>query len=551
MPQTREHFEICRLLGIKTGIVALTKSDLVDPETEELARLEISDLVAGSFLEEAPVIAVSARTGNGIEELRTQLFQVGQTNSRGNNDLVARLPIDRSFSVKGFGAVVTGTLASGEVIEGHEMEIMPDRKTVRVRGLQTHGHAVHKASIGQRVAINLGGIDHSRVSRGMVLTEIDALEPSQILDTQVEVLSSSSRPLRSRQRVRVHIGTIEALARLQILNEQGAIEPGKTDLVQIRLEAPVVAVPGERFIIRSYSPQATIAGGFVIDPLAVKHRRKALTETRNYLTTLAREKNAHHLTVAILVQTAGPDGLGRDQLRRRTGLNPDALRRAVDTAIANDLVVQADNVLISREHFGALTASVISSLESFHRQDPLAKGIPRELLREQIFSHSRPEIMTAVIGPLASAGTISVERELVGLKSHRTELSPEETKLRSAIISRYQKAGLEVPKIDEVLSEAAAVSAVTPQLAGRFLQMLLDSGELVKASDEFYFSKNVIDDLIKRLRRDAAAGDPVIDVAKFKAIAGVSRKYAIPLLEYLDRQHITARAGDKRVILNA
>ena len=550
MPQTREHFEICRLLGIKNGIVALTKSDLVDEETEELARLEVSELVAGSFLEKAPVISVSARTGTGIGSLKSALTEVSEKIVRPDNAVVARLPIDRSFSVKGFGAVATGTLASGKIVEGLDMEIMPDRRKVRVRGLQTHGHSVKTASAGQRVAVNLGGIDHSHVARGMVLTEIDALEPTQILDAQVEVLKSAPRPLRSRQRVRVHIGTIEALARLQILNEQGAVDPGQSDLIQIRLEVPIVAVPGERFIIRSYSPQATIAGGEVIDPLGVKHRRKDLGEARRFLTELAGAKSDLAFAVGSLVKAAGSMGLSFEQLKRRTGINPDALRKAVRSAVAAGSVVEAGQILVSEANFASLTAAFHDRLKLFHSKDPLAKGISRELIREEKFKSSRPEIFHAVLASLASAGTITVDKDLVALTSHRTELSPSDSALRSAILKRYRDAGLEAPKLDQVLTDAASAAASTPQLARRFLQMLLDAGEIVKASEEFYFSKDVIDDLVARLRKNAqAAGDRLIDVARFKEIAGVSRKYAIPLLEYLDREHITARAGDKRVIL--
>ncbi len=550
MPQTREHFDICRLLGIKTGIVVLTKSDLVDRETEQLARLEVSELVAGSFLENAPVVSVSARNGNGIESLKTNLLHVSQQLVRGHGEGIARLPIDRSFSVKGFGAVATGTLASGELIEGRDMELMPDRKKVRVRGLQTHGHSVNRASTGQRVAVNLGGIDHARITRGVVLTEIDGLEPTQILDTQVEVLKTASRPLRSRQRVRVHIGTIEALARLQVLNDSGEIEAGKTDLVQIRLEVPVVAVPGERFIIRSYSPQATIAGGSVIDPLGVKHRRKDLAETRQLLLDLQRAHGDHPQTTEILIRTAASNGMGFDELKTRTGLNKDTLQTAVDAVIADGSIVDTGGIYVSKVYFETLFNDVVARLAAFHKNEPLARGVSREVIRESVLKRSRPEVFQAVINALASNETIGIDKEMLRLTSHQVELSPSDAALREAILERYRGAGLEVPKLVEVLADSASAAGRSPQHAGRFLQMLLEAGAIVKATEEFYFSKDVIDALVVRLRREAATtGDRVIDVAKFKEIAGVSRKYAIPILEYLDREHITARAGDKRVIL--
>jgi selenocysteine-specific elongation factor len=521
----------------------------VDPETEELALLEVAELVAGSFLDGAPVITVSARSGLGIEVLKTHLLQISHKIVRGDSNLVARLPIDRSFSVKGFGAVATGTLASGDIVEGRDMEIMPVRSKVRVRGLQVHGHSVNKASAGQRVAVNLGGIDSSRITRGMVLTEIDVSEPTHILDAHVEVLGSAAHPLRSRQRVRVHMGTIEALARLQVLNEVGRIEAGDSDLVQIRLEVPVVAVPGDRFIIRSYSPQATIAGGEVIDTLAVKHRRKDFARSRQNLSDLIEAQNDTR-TIEILIDAAGAKGMDRDQLQHRTGLSRHALQGAAASAVDAGLVVEAGAAYVSKKHFELLTAELLARLELFHKKNALAKGMSRELLRESVFRRSRPEIFQALVSSLAAAGTIGIDKELLWLTSNRMELSHSDSALRLAIIQRYENAGLEVPKLEEVLTDAASASSSTPQLAKRIVQMLLETGEIAKATEEFYFSKAAIDELVERLRSDAAeTGDRVIDVAKFKEIAGVSRKYAIPLLEYLDRQHITARAGDKRVIL--
>ncbi|MDQ3748230.1 MAG: selenocysteine-specific translation elongation factor, partial [Acidobacteriota bacterium] len=265
MPQTREHFEICRLLEVKSGLIVLTKKDLVDAELLDLCRLDVSELVENSFLENAPVIAVSAKTGDGIAELKETLRTLALKIPARKNETVARLPIDRSFSVKGFGAVATGTLISGEISEADELEILPIEKIVRVRGLQTHGKAVKTVRAGQRTAVNLGGIERAEIERGMVLAEKAVLRPTQIFDAQIENLKDARKSLKTRQRVRVHIGTIESLARVQIINEQNEIAPGEKDFVQLRLETPIVCVPNERFIIRSYSPQITVAGGRVLD----------------------------------------------------------------------------------------------------------------------------------------------------------------------------------------------------------------------------------------------------------------------------------------------
>jgi selenocysteine-specific elongation factor len=550
MPQTREHFEICRLLGIQQGIIALTKSDLPDPETLELARMDVAELVRGSFLEHEPIISISSRTGDGIDALKRALIDIGSRIVRDDDRQVTRLPIDRSFSVKGFGAVVTGTLASGELLEGSEMELLPEKRKVRVRGLQTHGKSVGRASSGQRVAVNLGGIDHSRVARGMMLSDPEVLQPTQIVDVQVEVLKQAPRPLRTRQRIRVHIGTIEALARVQVLNDSGAIAPGGTDLAQIRLEIPVVAVPGERFIIRSYSPQATIAGGEVIDPLAVKHRRRDLDDVRRSLAALFGAKGDHDRTVEMLVTAAGDSGITFSQIQTRTGLRADVLRSVINQVIENGKILDSNGLFISRGNLEHLSVSLRKKIEEFHRSEPLAKGMPREQARDGLFSFLPNGVFQSAIESLVEDDVIAVDKDILRLASHHAELTPAEAALRDNLTDRYRRAGLEVAKLDEVIAECVSETMFSPQQVRKFFQLLIDAGEITKVTEDFFISSDAIDKLIADLRRAAAdSGDRVIDIPKFKEIAGVSRKYAIPLLEYLDREHVTARVGDKRVII--
>ncbi|HQZ95222.1 MAG TPA: selenocysteine-specific translation elongation factor [Pyrinomonadaceae bacterium] len=549
MPQTREHFDICRLLGVKAGIVVLTKLDLVDAETLEFAKLDAAELVEGSFLEHAPVIAVSSRSGSGIAELKETLLVVSRDLPARNDHLITRLPIDRSFSVKGFGAVVTGTLASGTIREGEDIELLPTKAKVRVRGVQTHGKAVRSASAGQRVAVNLGGIDHSKIERGMLLAEPGVMRPTQIFDAEIEVLADAAKPVRSRQRVRVHIGTVEALARIQVLNEAGEIAEGQKDLVQIRLETSVVAVPCERFIIRRYSPQLTIAGGIVIDNSAVKHRRKDLSKVREYLNSLSNTENSSEKT-HLLITAAGPSGLSFADLRSRTGLQQNLVENATETLISADEVVNAEGRFVEKAAFETLIASVENAVGEFHKSDPLAKGISREALREKLFAYLPNEILHAVITELESAGTIALDRESIRLSSYQTTLSPAEAALKTKIFEAYRTAGLEVPKVEDVLNGAVAGTSFTRNDARKFFQLFLDSGEIVKVSEEFYFLKSEIAKLVEKLKQFAAAsGDRSIDMAQFKDLAAVSRKYAIPLIEYFDRERVTVRRGDIRIIL--
>src|ERR1041384_1001762 len=327
MPPTREHFDITRLLGVRAGLVVLTKTDLVDEELLELVRAEVAELVAGSFLAAAPVVAVSARTGAGLDELRTRLRETALRVPARPDELVARLPVDRAFTMRGFGAVVTGTLVAGEIGVGEELELLPAGVRVRVRGLQVHGRAVERAQAGQRTAVNLGGIEAASIARGMVLAPPARLRPTQIVDAQIEVLADAPRPLRSRARVRVHLGAAEVLARVQVLEEGGEIAPGAKGVAQLRFEAPVVAPLDERFIIRSYSPARTVAGGRVHDACAGKHRGREREQARARLQLLAEAEPARRL--AGFVAAAGEQGLRRADLAARTGWRDEVLARVV------------------------------------------------------------------------------------------------------------------------------------------------------------------------------------------------------------------------------
>ena len=548
MPQTREHFEICRLLETKNGIIVLTKKDLVDEELLELVKMETAELVENSFLENAPVIAVSAKTGEGVEELKRILLETAQTIPAGKNESVARLPVDRSFSVKGFGAVVTGTLASGEIVETDEMELLPIGKKVRVRGLQTHGKSVKTAHAGQRTAVNLGGVEHSEIERGMVLCEKNVLRPTQIFDAEIEVLKDAKRSLKSRQRVRVHIGTIEALARVLVLNEAGEIAQGEKDFVQLRLETPVVTIPGERFIIRSYSPQITISGGRVLDALAQKHRRKDAENVRKYLQNLIEADTAGQ--VKLYLETTGERGAIFADLQARTGLRREILQKAIAGNIEKKAVVEAENFFIARTPFENLKTKTLREIENYHRREPLARGILRETLREKIFAHLPPEIFKITLQFLEKENKIAAEKDIVRLAAHNLELSSEEKTLRENLSKIYRNAKLEAPKLEDVLHEATNGTKLNRETARKIFQLLINSGEVVKVTEEFYFFAETIGELVKKLK-DFADRSPerLIDVAAFKDIAGVSRKYAIPLLEYFDRERITRRAGDKRLIL--
>jgi selenocysteine-specific elongation factor len=549
MPQTREHFEICRLLGLGHGIVVLTRSDLVDNETLDLARLDVVELVAGSFLETAPVIAVSSKTGAGIDELKEVLVRAAHDTISPPDRFVTFLPVDRSFSVKGFGTVVTGTLNHGDIAERDELVLLPAGINVRVRGVQSHGKPAAKVGRGRRTAVNLAGVDHDDVSRGMVLTARDVIRPTQLLDCEIEMLASAPRPLRSRQRVRVHVGTAEVFARIQVLNDASEIVPGETDLVQLRLELSIAALPIERVILRSYSPQVTIGGGTILDIDPPKHRRRDIPATRDFLERISQAGEDHAEWLRLLIENSGLHGITLAGLRSRTGLMDARLTKNLESLVDRGSVKERVGCYVTAETFATIEASILEAVAAFHRSEPLAINMPREKLLGKLRGVTA-EMSAAVLVQLTLDEKVVQEADGFALGSHTTKLTSDETKFITNIAEIYINAQLEVPRIDAAMADATTSTKISDPQACKLLQLLISRGEIVKATDEFYFSRRAIDQTIEKLKGYATTTtDRLIDVPKFKELTGVSRKYAIPLLEYFDNSGVTRRAGDKRVIL--
>ena len=548
MPQTREHFDICRMLGVQHGFVVITKSDLVEPEMLPLVEDETKELIAGSFLEDSPMVAVSSKTGAGFDELKKVMVAVAEKTPTRSSDQVTRLPVDRVFSMKGFGAVVTGTLISGHVAEGDELELLPIRVIVRVRGTQVHGQVVAKAEAGQRTAVNISGVELRQIERGMVLAPPRRLRPTQIFDARVSVLPGAARPLKSRARLRVHIGAAEVLGRIRVLDPEGSIGAGNEGLVQLRLESPIVAVHNDRFVIRTYSPQETLAGGVVLHPFAGKHRGKDLQQVRQLLEQLSDDERTS--TFVALVEFAGQSGIRLSEVAAATGWTDELLSAVIETVRSKTTLTDAGGVFVSRYHFDNYSAGVIGELERFHKREPLSRGLLRETLREKVFAHSPPEIFSSVIAKLEGEGSLVSEKDTVRLSSHRVDLSDHDRDLRERLQRECKKAGVEAPSLDELMTRVS-ITSPERQHARKVLQLLIDAGSIVRIQADMVMDASVVDGLKRKLLAHGQATEPdrLIDVATFKEIAGVSRKYAIPLLEYFDRERVTRRAGDKRVIL--
>jgi selenocysteine-specific elongation factor len=456
------------------------------------------------------------------------------------------LPIDRSFTIRGFGAVVTGTLVAGSITEGEELELLPAGNRVRVRGLQVHNASVKHAVAGQRTAVNIGGIESSSIARGMMLAPSGHLRPTQIVDAAVQLLPDAPRGLRSRQRLRIHLGAAEVLARVRVLEETGEIKPGAKGFAQLRFEAPVVAALGDRFIVRSYSPQVTVGGGEVLDSFALKHRTRDLNGIRTALQKLQDGNPREQLSQFVV--NAGRSGLNEADLAARTAWSREVITGLSAEASANGGLIRIENILIGGEHYQELKNQVIEQVTAHHRQEPLSRGLSKEILREQLFGATTPEVFRALIAQLEGEGLVVGDKEVVRLREHTRELSDKDTSLRNSLEELYCEAALAPPALNDALARAGLNHDA--QHARKILQLLLDAGVLVRVHGDMIFHQEALRDLEDRLRAYAGSrSDRSIDVPGFKELTGVSRKYAIPLLEHFDRRRVTRRDGDKRIIL--
>jgi len=541
-PQTREHFDICRLLGIERGVIALTKTDLVDSDTAELVRLELEDFVKGSFLEGAPILPVSAKTGQGLAQLKSALFEQAQKVREKQLDHYFRLPIDRSFPVKGFGTVVTGTLISGQIATGDEVELLPERKLLRVRGLQTGGNSVECAHAGQRTAVNLAAIEHTAIQRGMVIATPGRFTKTLRMDARLELLPGAP-PLKNRARVHFHAGTAETIAAV-LLYDKPELLPGESAFVQLRLSSDVVVARGDRFIVRQFSPVITIGGGQVLDPLARRPTRKD-SEPLQFLQTLLRGSNQQILCSIVQRNILG---VSLEEIVARTGWREGEVRAAAESLVKTAAVrqVSAEPLLLLAEPvFQEIARKLLLRVDAFHKENPLSPGVPRQELRAALGRRVRTETFRAALEHLASQNKLLLQGELVKKPGSEVTLTPEEALAKRQIEQAFASAGLAVPSVKEVLTQLA----IEGRRAERILQILLREQLLVRVSPELIFHRQALARLPALLQNYKKSKGERIAVPAFKELTGITRKYAIPLLEYLDRQRLTRRTGDERVIL--
>ncbi|MGC2182677.1 MAG: selenocysteine-specific translation elongation factor [Terriglobales bacterium] len=539
-PQTREHFDICRLLSVRRGIAVLTKSDLVDRETLDVVKLEVEEFLRNSFLDPAhsSVVAVSSLTGTGLDDLRQALIKAAAEIPARNSSALPRLPVDRVFTMKGFGAVVTGTLVSGTIRKEDELEVFPVGQCVRVRGIQVHGQSAEQAVAGQRTALNLARVTTQEMARGMVLAPPATFHTASRLHVSLTLLPTA-KPMKDRARVHLHAHTFETIATVVLFGErsgQKQILPGETALAQLRLAEPTLLLPGDRFIIRQFSPVVTIGGGVVLDASPVPR----MTGLESFLQTLAAGDSQSILRARIARRSHA--GITIAELIAETGWTRQEIETFLSAPAWSAAVSRIGDRVVDLPAMEQLESLIIEAVAGFHRKNPLVAGISKEELRNQTRASS--EVFAAALDMLVRERKLQVAGEIVHLSGRGVVMKDEEAESQKIIERAFALAGLKVPALKDVLGGLKVDRA----RAQKIVTLLLRDKILVKISEDLVFHRDALLDLRQRMSSEKAKS-PKIDVARFKDLTGVTRKYAIPLLEYLDREHVTRRVGDERLIL--
>jgi len=542
MPQTREHFDICRLLGVSAGIVVITKTDLVDTELVELVRDEVRDAVRGSFLEAAAVIPVSSKTGEGLAELKQAIHEAALSLPERPANRLLRLPVDRAFSMRGFGTVVTGTMVSGHLRKDQEVELIPGGLVAKVRGIQVHGQIMGQAVSGQRTAVNLQGVDLSQVERGMTVTVPHLFHPTQVLDVRLDLLPTA-RPLKNFTKVRFHQGTSEVLARVAILGP-APLEPGRSAMAQLRLDAPAFCLQGDAFIVRQFSPAVTIGGGRVLNPHALKHK---LTDRETLASLLSLEAGDPARRLAGLIEAHPMCMMNLRELEADTGLIEPELKSLCATAAAGGrlaMVPAPQPILVLPPVIEALKEETIALVARYHRENPMLRGISREELRRRVYDGLPQEVFRYCLETLSEQQKVAVQEDMISLFGREVQLTPAGLEIKGKIETLLRQAGWQPPS----MSDFASLCDADPAEVRRICFWMLKEKILIRISEDLAYHRETIEKMKYEIHTRYPAGSK-FGVAEFKELFDLTRKHAIPLLEHLDRERFTRREGSDRILL--
>ena len=540
MPQTKEHLDICSLLGVNHGLVVMTKIDMVDEEWLEMVTDDVREFLKGTFLEEGPIVHVSAVTGEGLPEFLETLEALCQVIPERVSSGLFRLPVDRVFTMKGFGTVITGSLVSGKVGVGETVMIYPSGIQSKVRGIQVHGQKADQAMASMRTAINFQGIDRAAIARGDVVGGVNTLKPSYMIDGLLLYLSSNEKALKNRTKVRFHTGTSEILGRVILLDRE-ELSPGDRAVAQFRLDSPLAVVKDDRFVIRSYSPVRTIGGGHILDPIPRKHKRfkeSLVTELKNLA-----ESSPQHI-IDYHVKESGISGLSFSELRLMTNLSEKDLEEHLQQPLSQRTIIQVDRENRTFIHgfvFDGLRQKALEVLEGYHKEHSLQAGMSKQRLMSTLSPWLSNKLFNLLIQDLSRSNAVVQEKEIVRLSEHEVALGADQEDIRHKIEQTYLQSGLQPPYFKDLVASLGKNSSHTKEI----LMHMLEGGILVKVKEDLYFHSRVIDDLKKGLVSYLKENGE-ITTPQLKEMTGVSRKYTIPLIEYFDTTKVTIRVGDIR-----
>jgi selenocysteine-specific elongation factor len=544
MPQTVEHLEICRLLGIRTGLVALTKSDLVDEEMQALALDDVQELVQGTFLEGKPILHVSSTTGAGKEALLEALDSCAREARERSTAGIARMPIDRVFTMKGFGTVVTGTLLSGRLALSETVEILPSGQRPKIRGIQVHNEQVEEAEAGCRTAVNLQGIEKAAIRRGEILSEQGRFVPSYRVNASFHCLRSAPKALPNRFRVMVHWGTDRVFGRIVFLDPMEAMEPGNTGWAQITVESPIFPVMGDRFIVRDFSTNHTLGGGVILDPQARKFKAKNRDVLVPWLERLGSETPEEK--IRYLVWKRGVAGCTLQELIASGQLGAEEAEAVCSALVEKGELVEYDpdqDTYVGVEAVQDLSSRILELLREFHRTSPYQRGMPKEALRSRLSESIPDKLVAYTAGWLIEKGEVAVEQDRMRCVEHRVQLSEKDEEMRRRILEALEENGTMPPTVKDLEEKTGCEETRLRTL----LDYLAEKRELVKVGEDLFYTVAVLEDLENRLVKHLQEKGE-IQAGDFKTLSQTTRKYTIPLLEYFDRIRLTLRVGDHRVL---
>lgn len=540
MPQTKEHLEICQLLDIRHGLVVLTKIDMVDEEWLDLVKEDVREYLSNTFLADAPVVEVSSVTGRGLDEMVDILDTLVSGIPEKDTGHLYRLPIDRVFTMKGFGTVITGTSISGEIGNGEDVTIYPQEISSRIRGLQVHNKEVEKARAGLRTAVNLQGLEKEAIRRGDVLASKGSLRKTMMMDVSLDLLPAAARKLKNRAKARFHTGTSEIISTVVLLDKD-ELAQGESCFAQIRLNEPTAVLRNDRFVLRSYSPVRTIGGGVILNPLPRKKKRfseRVLSEME-----ILNSGDTNDI-MKLFVAEGRFQGISKGELSFLVNMSRKKLEEALKPLLAKKSLIlynKEGELLIHRDLYDTAVNQILETLAEYHKKYPLKAGLQKEELRSRTAGAKNQRLFVSLVNRLIKDGTLVQEKESLRLKEHRVTLAADQEKTRKEIKEIYRKSGLQPPYFKEIKERFAGSTG--PEV----LEFMVKDGVLVKVKEDLYFYKESVGQLEKKLV-DFLREKGEITTPQFKEMTGISRKYTIPLIEYFDRCQLTVRVGDNRVL---